>query len=408
VYENGIRRTRTLGAWGSPEADVEYKRFLAEFATGTTQRPDSPDMTVNEVMIAFLKHAEMHYRNPDGALTSEVANFKTAIRPLRELYGHTPARMFGPKALKTLRDYMIGLEWCRGHVNAAVGRLKRAFKWAASEELIPASVFHALQTVTGLRIGRSAAKERDPVQPVDDAVVDATLPFLNRHARGLVEFQRLTGCRPGEACIVRRCDIDESGSVWLFRPRHHKNAHRGKARVIAIGPKAQEMLSKYFTDDPADYLFNPRRVVVATIAARSAARVTPRYPSHMKRNHAKRVVNPQRPPNERYTTASYGRCIARACERLFPPPEHLRCRKGEPRAKWKKRLTPEQRAELLAWNSAHRWKPNQIRHAFGTRVRNLAGLEAAQVTLGHARADTTQIYAARNERLASEVAAQFG
>ena len=37
VSENGVRRTRTLGAWDSPEADDEYKRFLAEFATGATE-----------------------------------------------------------------------------------------------------------------------------------------------------------------------------------------------------------------------------------------------------------------------------------------------------------------------------------------------------------------------------------
>lgn len=408
VYENGVRRTRTLGAWGSPEADAEYKRFLAEFATGATERPSGPDVTVSEVMLAFMKHAEQHYRHADSTPTSEIGNFRMAIRPLRELYGHTLAREFGPKALKTLREHMIRLEWCRGQVNAAVGRLKRAFKWAASEEMIPASVFHALQTVSGLRTGRSAAKEREPVQPVDDAVVDATLPFVNRHVRGLVEFQRLTGCRPGEACTVRRCDIDESRPVWMFRPRHHKNAHRGKSRVIAIGPKAQELLKPFFTENPADYLFSPRHAVDELLAGRSAARVTPRFSSHMKRNETKRVASPRRSPDERYTRASYGRCIARACERLFPPPEPLCQRKSESAAEWKKRLTPEQRAELLAWHSAHRWCPNQIRHAFGTRVRKVAGLEAAQVTLGHSKADTTQIYAERNESLAAEIAAIIG
>ena len=81
---------------------------------------------------------------------------------------------------------------------------------------------------------------------------------------------------------------------------------------------------------------------------------------------------------------------------------------GESVAEWKKRLTAEQRAELLEWNTAHRWCPNQIRHAFGTRVRKVAGLEAAQVTLGHSKADTTQIYAERNEALAAEIAAKIG
>ncbi len=408
VYENGTRRTRTLGAWGSPDADAEYKQFLAEFASGVTERASGPDVLVSEVMLTFLKHAEQHYRHPDGTPTSEVGNFKMAIRPLRELYGHTLARDFGPKSLKTLREHMIGLKWCRGQVNAAVGRLKRAFKWAASEEMIPAAVFHALQTVAGLRAGRSAALDRDPVKPVEDAVVDATLPFLNRQIRGLVEFQRLTGCRPGEGCLLRRCDIDMSGAVWRFRPAHHKNAHRGKRRVIAVGPRAQELLKPYFTANPADYLFSPRRAMEQQIAERSAARETPRYPSHMERNRAKRVVNPKRLPDERYTSASYGRAIARACERLYPPPEPLAQREGESRAEWEKRLTPEQHEAVLAWHSAHRWRPNQIRHAFGTRVRKAAGLEAAQVTLGHSKADTTQIYAERNESLAAEVAALIG
>ena len=69
VYENGVRRTRTLGAWGSPEADDEYKQFLAEFATGALDRPSGPDVTVNEVFAAFMKHAVQHYRRADGSPT---------------------------------------------------------------------------------------------------------------------------------------------------------------------------------------------------------------------------------------------------------------------------------------------------------------------------------------------------
>jgi hypothetical protein len=34
VYENGVRRTRTLGAWGSPDAGAEYRKLLAEFGRG--------------------------------------------------------------------------------------------------------------------------------------------------------------------------------------------------------------------------------------------------------------------------------------------------------------------------------------------------------------------------------------
>ena len=59
---------------------------------------------------------------------------------------------------------------------------------------------------------------------MSDEVVDATLPHLNRHVRGIVELQRLAGCRPGEAMGLRRRDIDTSGSVWLYKPATHKTA----------------------------------------------------------------------------------------------------------------------------------------------------------------------------------------
>jgi len=45
---------------------------------------------------------------------------------------------------------------------------------------------------------------------------------------------------------------------------------------------------------------------------------------------------------------------------------------------------------------------------FATKVRKAHGLEAAQVLLGHARADVTQVYAERNEELAREVAGKIG
>jgi site-specific recombinase XerC len=54
------------------------------------------------------------------------------------------------------------------------------------------------------------------------------------------------------------------------------------------------------------------------------------------------------------------------------------------------------------------FRPNQIRHSFGTRVRHAFGLEAAQVLLGHAKANTTEIYAEKNLALARDVASKIG
>jgi site-specific recombinase XerC len=54
------------------------------------------------------------------------------------------------------------------------------------------------------------------------------------------------------------------------------------------------------------------------------------------------------------------------------------------------------------------WHPNQLRHLFATEVRKSHGLEAAQVLLGHSRADVTQVYAERNLALGTRIAADLG
>jgi hypothetical protein len=45
-----------------------------------------------------------------------------------------------------------------------------------------------------------------------------------------------------EAMQVRAADLDANGAVWTYRPRRHKNQHRGLERVIFVGPRAQEVL----------------------------------------------------------------------------------------------------------------------------------------------------------------------
>jgi integrase len=398
------------GPYNSTESRAAFSRLLAELdaAPHSSRKPDPDGVTVNEVLLAFLNHAEQHYRRADGSATHEVAEYKLTARYVRGLYGMTPAAEFGPLALKAVRRAFIDAGWCRSMVNQRVGRVRRMFKWAASEELISMAVHQSLTTVAGLQRGRSKVRESEPVRPVDDATVDATLPYLIRHVRGLVEFQRLTGCRPGEACLVRRCDIDTGGPVWLYKPRHHKTAWRGKARAIAVGPKAQALLREYFTADISDYLFSPRRAVEEVRAARAARRRTPRYPSHMRGNMAKRVQNPKRTPAEKYAVSSYGHAIAHACDRAFPPPDALAQHPDETRAKWRARLTDAQRDELKSWRKAHRWHPNQLRHTFATRVRKEHGLEHAGAALGHCKMSATEVYAERDAGLAATVASKIG
>jgi integrase len=373
---NGKRRDVYLGKWKSPEAASAYARIIGELASPrpTLAARIGTSVSIAEVMLAFLKHADAYYRRPDGTPTHEAVEFRVTFRVLRELYCHTPADKFGPLDLGAVRTRMIAMGWCRTLINRRISRIRRLFAWAVANQIVPPNVLVALRALDGLRVGRSVARETEPVKPVPMAVVEATLPFLSRQVAGLVRFQLFTGCRPGEACGVRRCEIDSSGPVWFYSPSWHKLAYRNKPRTIAIGPQAQTVLAEFPTFDPTAYVFNPSQAVAEFHAGRSDARITPLYPSHAMRNETKRVRVGKRPPGSRYTTASYGAAIRKAALKAGVEP----------------------------------WHPNQLRHAFATRVRQEHGLEAAQVALGHARADVTQIYAEKNQTLAAEVAALVG
>src|SRR5262249_47975153 len=160
-------------------------------------------ISVNELALAFLGHADAHYRRPDGTPTNVIVEFKMSLRPLTHLYGHTQAAAFGPLSLKAVRALLVE-GYChpkhgpqqalaRGVVTRRTNRIRRAFKWGVANELIPPSVLHALQSVSGLQRGRTEARETAPVGPVHPAVVEATLPELNRHVAAMVRLQLLTG-----------------------------------------------------------------------------------------------------------------------------------------------------------------------------------------------------------------------
>jgi integrase len=54
------------------------------------------------------------------------------------------------------------------------------------------------------------------------------------------------------------------------------------------------------------------------------------------------------------------------------------------------------------------WSPNQIRHAFATRIRSTSGIDVVQVLMGHRRRTTTEIYAKPDCSAAIEAIARFG
>ena len=143
--------------------------------------------------------------------------------------------------------------------------------------MVPATVYHGLQAVAGLKKGRSQARETQKVQPVADALVDAVLPCLTPPVRAMVQVQRLTGMRPCEVVLMRPCDIDQrAGRTWLYRPESHKTEHHGITRAVFIGPQAQDILKPFLDRSPGAYLFRPREAMRTTLRPTAGASATAR------------------------------------------------------------------------------------------------------------------------------------
>jgi integrase len=315
--------------------------------------------------------------------------------------GSDRAKGFGPQKLMAVRDEMVRLGWTRPTINKQIGRIRRCFKWGVQQELIPPETLMGLQTVPGLRAGRSAAKEADPVLPVSTAAVDAVKPFVSRQVWAMIQLQRLTGARPGEIAQMRGCDLNMAGELWEYRPESHKTQHHGRERIIILGKAAQTVVREFLRPDLAEFLFSPADARREFDERRKAGRKTPMTPSHQARRRRRK---PRRQPGERYSKSGYSGAVRKACEKAFGMPPELR--------NVSTALPDDERetlcAEASAWRKEHCWNPHQLRHTAATEIRRAYGLEAAQVVLGHSDAHVTEIYAERDLNLAKQVAAKIG
>jgi integrase len=375
-------RDYLLGTYGSKESQAKYNRLLGEwFASNQSKSFGVPveQLTVSQVLLAYVQYARKHYGT---AQSSEFHLIKPALSAMRTLYGPTPASSFGPLQFKVVRDHLAKSgNRSRQHVNRLGNRIKRMLRWAAAQSMIPPSIPQSVGMVEPLKHGRTNLRETEGVEPVSPAVVEATLPHLSKVVADMVRFQLLTGCRPGEVCSIQPCLVDRSGEVWEVKLRDHKTAWRGKNRVIYVPKAAQEILAKYL-ERPADaYCFSPKDTNKHVLKIRSENRTTPL--SCGNKPGTNRVKRPKRVPGASYTTGSYGRAIARACLKAFPPPESLTSEKA-----------------IGQWNAAHSWAPNQLRHTFATKVRREHGLEVASILLGHSDVGVTQIYAEKDTQKA--------
>lgn len=273
-----------LGLHGTSDSWAEYQRRIRDYVNAGFRLPREEDraaLTVQRLCDDYLTFAEREYRHPDGSPTGTVENTKLALRALFEFASDLDAEQFGPRMFLGLREKLVGSGLARSTINDRLGIVRRAFKWAAEQERVPASVYHGLCAVRGLRRGRGGARETEPVRPVPDQDIASALPFMPDPVQAIVRLQLLTGARPGEITCMRACDIDRSGKVWIYRPAQHKNSWRGQEREVYLGPRSQDIVRNWMRPGLQEqFLFSPKEGERLRHERERAARRTPLYPSH--------------------------------------------------------------------------------------------------------------------------------
>jgi integrase len=343
-----------LGIHNSPESQDRYENLVSKWFAGTFNA-DRESLSLDRLSLLYLDHCRVYYVK-DSSRTSEVYATQAALRPLIRLFGKEKVSHFGPMKLKRVRNEMISQKAARSTINGHVQRIVRMLKWGVENELVDATVYQSCKAVSGLRRGRSEARDTDPVKPVPQVDIDAVELFVSREVWGMIQLQLCTGMRPGEVCILRARDLDRSGDVWTFTPETHKTAHHGRQRLIFIGPKGQEILRPFLSSTDREFVFSPANAEAVRNELKRASRKSPMTPSQAARTPKD---DPQWSPGQGYRRDSYSRAISRACK-LAKVPE---------------------------------WAPNRLRHNAATALRKTHGLDGTRTVLGHSTTDMTEIYA---------------
>ena len=358
-----------LGPWGSEEANREYRRVIAERITFLESGADnlSSEMTVNELVAAFLVHAKSYYVGPDGEQTSSFGLYVLASRRVLDLYGEMLVVKFGPRTLEIVQKQMVADGFLRDTVNKYIVYIRSIFRWGVAREFVPETIYRALCCLPSLQEGRTKARESKPVPQADISLVLKTIEYCHKTIADMVRVQLLSGMRPQEVRLMRSCDIDRSDDIWVYMPHKHKTRHKGKYRPIPIMPQSQAILMPYLIDkqdEPESYLFSPGDAMKMLGFEKRAKRKTKVQPSQMNRSKGRKY-------KPCYSTDAYRAAIQRSANAAGIP-----C-----------------------------WSPNQLRHTKATEVEKLLGIEAAQMLLGHASAETTKIYLDPDVKLKEQIEA---
>ena len=247
---------KRLGSYGTKDSFRRFEQCLAAFEQDNEELADyghepEREITVGELGLRYYEHMEDRLHRKTLCKDRVVAS-RTGMRHLSSKalgFAGINANKFGPKALKQIQAHLVNSSnpktkklFARTYVNQNINEIRRAFKWAVSEELVTVNVFERLKTVNGLKSGEG--RETEPRQPAEPELVEQTIAHLEQEGHsgiaGALRFMRWTGCRPDEACRLTLRSLEGLNSPDpVARLREHKSRKKtGQDRVIPLGSKA--------------------------------------------------------------------------------------------------------------------------------------------------------------------------
>jgi integrase len=379
------RHELDLGAVGEPEV---WRAALAQLTERLARDPDRPprlprDLLVSELLAAWLSGSDL-------AHASDLTRYRHAINQFLDRF---PGREAASVTAGELQDWVVTLAQLRtpdkrpvyseSTITARLAYIKRAWRWAARQELVPSERSIQFDAVGGPQPG--LARKPRKRRAADPAMIAKILPHLRPPVRAMVELQRLTGARPSELFRLRPCDVLRAGTVeiadygrvdlaklkvWLVVWAEHKTAGAvALDRWIVFGKAAQAILKPFLDREAQQPCFSPRE----SLADRCAEARVKRLAAGGGSGGSRKPTTGSRAA-ERYSKGGYRQAVLRACDRA----------------------------------GVERLTPYQIRHLFAIDTRDRHGLDHAQAAMGHTSAATTIRYAKRSFRLAVEVAKKSG
>ena len=207
----------------------------------------------------------------------------------------------------------------------------------------------------------------------------------------------LTGMRPGEICRMAPAEIHRGGKVdipvgkkrvrvdldklgnWLYLPKQHKTAYKGKARPVLLGPRVREILTPFLLRAPTAACFSPQEAIADLRKQQTAERLARGGGSGG--NKKPPAENRKRFFRDAYDPGT----LAQAVEKAIGHANRRREADGLP--------------------EIEHWTPYQIRHLFACEIPDL---NVARAAMGHSDAQVTLVYAQRDLDAASRYASARG